>query len=114
MQVILLPRNGFSTALPGSDMPDLSPPSIVHPQERGEGAGSSSVPGSSGRLVNQVGVDILLVHRVLDQLNLTPQGSFSVPEEGRIASNICIQTQERGRVILRFYPAGCQDTKLER
>ncbi len=65
------------------------------------------------RYVERVDANQTLVNQILGEFNLTPKGDYSVPEEGRIASNIIIDTHEKGEVMLRLYPAGCQDSKLE-
>jgi Ser/Thr protein kinase RdoA (MazF antagonist) len=65
------------------------------------------------RFVEKVEVDLPLIHKVLNELKLTYSGDIQVPENGRIASNIFLTTPEKGEVMLRFYPAGCQDEKLE-
>lgn len=58
-------------------------------------------------------MDVNLAIEILDLLTLTLDGDITVPEEGRIVSNLCVQTKEKGAVMLRFYPAGCQGSKLE-
>lgn len=68
---------------------------------------------NSNRLLKSVEVDMPLVQRMLNLLHITPLGDISVPENGRIASNVCINTRELGYVMLRFYPEGCQEEKTE-
>lgn len=69
---------------------------------------------NSERIVSRVSVDSVLINKILRKLNLTPKNqNYRVPEEGRIASNIIVDTFEQEQVMLRFYPSGCQGSKLE-
>lgn len=65
------------------------------------------------RLVKNAAVDADLINKTLNLLKLTPIGEVTVPENGRIASNICVNTSEKGMVMLRFYPEGYHEEKLE-
>ena len=65
------------------------------------------------RVVEVLKISPQWIAKILGELNLTASGDIEVPEEGRIASNLIIPTNEAGSVMLRFYPEGCQSTKLE-
>lgn len=68
---------------------------------------------TGAKLVEQISASRKLVETVLNKLKLSPIGDFATPENGRIASNIIVTTLQQGDIMLRFYPAGCQSTKLE-
>lgn len=74
---------------------------------------STNQPTIPQRLFKQVSINKTMINNILDQLNLSYTREITIPEEGRIAINICVKTHEKGDVMLRFYPKGCQDTKLE-
>lgn len=72
------------------------------------------IQNNTQRIINRVLVDKLLVGKVISKLKLTLKNEeYTTPSEGRIASNIIVDTYEHGKVMLRFYPRGCQDSKLE-
>lgn len=54
-----------------------------------------------------------IVKEVMKELGLQNYGDYKIPESGRIASNTIVSTAEKGNVMVRFYPKGCQDSKLE-
>lgn len=68
---------------------------------------------SSKRLVKNAEVDSTLIHKTLQLLKLNPSADITIPENGRIASNICVDTHEMGMVMLRFYPKDYHEEKLE-
>jgi Ser/Thr protein kinase RdoA (MazF antagonist) len=72
----------------------------------------TAVETNEGKLFEQVELSPELIQEVLDQLMLTAQSAITVPEEGRIASNFCVETAERGSILIRFYPVDCE-TKNE-
>lgn len=67
---------------------------------------------SSKRVIERLEIDAPLASAILSKLGITYQGGLEIPKEGRIASNVIVST-DRGRYVLRLYPKGCQDTKLE-
>jgi Ser/Thr protein kinase RdoA (MazF antagonist) len=57
------------------------------------------------RLVENVDVTEEQIAAILHDLGLTPSGSLRKPNEGRIATNLVIATQEQGDVLVRLYPS---------
>ncbi|MCH9620243.1 MAG: Homoserine kinase [Chlamydiales bacterium] len=74
----------------------------------------SSYSPEAGRIVERTSLGDESINQILSKLNLTLLGEdVTIPEGGRIASSLIVNTREKGEVMLRFYPLSCADTKLE-
>jgi Ser/Thr protein kinase RdoA (MazF antagonist) len=65
------------------------------------------------RLVENVDVTQEQIVAILHDLGLTPKGSPRKPNEGRIATNLIIATQEEGDVLVRLYPSSYSRERVQ-
>lgn len=69
-------------------------------------------PSESARVIERVALNKSLVESILSELDRKLIGDLEIPKEGRIASNVIVPTNQ-GKYVIRLYPKGCQNTKLE-